>query len=160
MRNILVVVNCPLPDLCTRNLFQSAREENRENNENESSGNGVTQIVWVVGSHTVPAVIGRSRSGIPIKYQHVNYRGREGGCYNDRIPRNLAISVDFETDRIILRGQRPISVIFVLYASISCNYDFSSKIDFWSKLQIPPPIFFVNSFIWNYKPWCRNNDWT
>ena len=35
----------------------------------------------------------------------------------------------------------PISVIFVLYVSISCNCDFSSQIDFWSRLWIPPQIF-------------------
>ena len=35
----------------------------------------------------------------------------------------------------------PISVIFVFYASISCNCDFSSWIDFWFRLWIPPQIF-------------------
>ena len=34
----------------------------------------------------------------------------------------------------------PISGIFVLWASISCNCDFLSKFDFWSLLRIPPQI--------------------
>ena len=34
----------------------------------------------------------------------------------------------------------PISVIFVIWASISCNCDFSSQIDLWSRLWIPPRI--------------------
>ena len=35
----------------------------------------------------------------------------------------------------------PISVIFVLLASISCYCDFFSKIDFWYRLWVPPQIF-------------------
>ena len=35
----------------------------------------------------------------------------------------------------------PISGIFVLLASISCNCDFSSQIDLWSRLWIPRQIF-------------------
>ena len=35
----------------------------------------------------------------------------------------------------------PISVIFVFYTSISCNCDFSSQSDFWSRFWIPPQIF-------------------
>ena len=40
-----------------------------------------------------------------------------------------------------LRGQRPFSVIFILYASISCNCDISYENDFWSRFWIPPQIF-------------------
>ena len=41
----------------------------------------------------------------------------------------------------------PISGTFVLKASISCNCNFSSEIDLWSKLWIPPQIF-LGEFIY------------